>query len=122
MPTGVPNATTTTATPFHHQSEASAASRNHAGRARRSDSVLQYSRVEIHPSARRTASTISTSGTPSTHSLAIEDIDEDPDRWLVIGPDRAGNLHELVVLVDHRGEIVIHAMPLRPKYRKLLEQ
>jgi hypothetical protein len=122
MPTGVPNATTTTATPFHHQSEASAASRNHAGRARRSDSVLQYSRVEIHPSARRHGVDDLDIRHAVTHSLAIEDIDEDPDRWLVIGPDRAGNLHELVVLVDHRGEIVIHAMPLRPKYRKLLEQ
>ena len=66
------------------------------------------------------ASTISTSGTPSL-SLAIEDVGEDPGRWLVIGPDRAGNLLELVVLVDQRGEIVIHAMALRPKYRKLLE-
>ena len=26
------------------------------------------------------------------HSLAIEDIGEDPDRWLVIGPDRAGQV------------------------------
>jgi hypothetical protein len=26
-----------------------------------------------------------------------------------------------VVLVDQRGEMVIHAMTLRPKYRKLLE-
>ena len=69
-----------------------------------------------------TASTISTSTTPSYTRLAIEDIGEDPDRWLVVGPDRAGNLLELVVLVDQRGEIVIHAMALRPKYRKLLEQ
>jgi hypothetical protein len=55
------------------------------------------------------------------HPLAIEDIGEDPDRWLVIAPDRAGNLLELVVLVDQRGEIVIDAMALRLKYRRLLE-
>ena len=33
------------------------------------------------------------------HALAVEDAGEDPDRWLVIGPDRAGNLLEVVVLV-----------------------
>ncbi len=25
------------------------------------------------------------------HSLAVEDLAEDPDRWLVLGPDRAAN-------------------------------
>jgi len=56
------------------------------------------------------------------HALAVEDVGEDPDRWLVIGPDRAGNLLELVVLVNVEGtEMIIHAMPLRPTYRKLLD-
>ena len=45
-----------------------------------------------------------------------------PERWLVIGPNRAGNFLELVVLTTAEGEqLVIHAMPLRPKYRRLLE-
>ena len=57
-----------------------------------SDSVLQYSRVEIHSSARRHGVDDLDIQHAGTHSLAIEDIDEDPDRWLVIGPDRAGNL------------------------------
>jgi hypothetical protein len=57
------------------------------------------------------------------HSLVVEDISEDPDRWLVIGPDRATNLLEVVVLVSREGaEMIIHAMPLRPIYRKLLER
>ena len=57
------------------------------------------------------------------HSLAIDDLGEDPDRWLVLGPDPAGNLIELVVLVSREGdEIIIHAMPMRPKYRRLLER
>lgn len=57
------------------------------------------------------------------HSLVVEDIGEDPDRWLVIGPDRATNLLEVVVLVSREGaEMIIHAMPLRPIYRKLLER
>lgn len=38
------------------------------------------------------------------YSLAVEDIGEDPDRWLVIGPDRARNLLDLV---DQRDEIVV---------------
>jgi hypothetical protein len=47
---------------------------------------------------------------------------DDPNRWLVIGPDRAGNLLEVIVLITVEGdEIVIHAMPRRPKYRRLLE-
>ena len=85
------------------------------------DSVVQYCRVEIHYSARRHGVDDLDIEHAVTQSLAIEDVGEDPDRWLVIGPDRAGNLLELVVLVDQRGEIVIHAMALRPKYRKLLE-
>jgi len=57
------------------------------------------------------------------HSLVVDDLGEDPDRWLVLGPDTAGNLLELVVLISTEGdEIIIHAMPLRPKYRRLLER
>jgi hypothetical protein len=57
------------------------------------------------------------------HALAIEDAGEEPDRWLLIGPDRAGNLLEVVVLATIEGDqLVIHAMPMRPKYRRLLER
>jgi len=56
------------------------------------------------------------------HSLLVGDLGEDPDRWLVIGPDRAANLLEIVVLITAEGdEVIIHAMPLRPVNRKLLE-
>jgi hypothetical protein len=37
------------------------------------------------------------------HALAVEDAGEDPDRWLVIGPDRAGNLLEVVVITTVEG-------------------
>ncbi len=54
-------------------------------------------------------------------AMAVEDLGEEPDRWLVIGPDRAGNLLELVVLIGAEGnELVIHAMPLRPANRRFL--
>lgn len=57
------------------------------------------------------------------NALAVEDIGEDPDRWLVLGPARDANLLELVVLLTDDGEqLIIHAMPMRPQYRRLLEQ
>jgi hypothetical protein len=44
-------------------------------------------------------------------------------RWLVIGPDRAGNLLEVVVLVTTEGaQLAIHAMRMRAKYRRLIER
>jgi hypothetical protein len=41
---------------------------------------------------------------------------------VVIGPDRAANLLEVVVLVTAESdEVIIHAMPVRTVYRKLLD-
>ncbi len=58
-----------------------------------------------------------------TNSIAVDDLGEDPDCWLVVGPNRAGHLLEIVVLVTNEGtQMIIHAMPLRPIYRKLLER
>ena len=54
------------------------------------------------------------------HALLVEEIGEDPTRYLVLGPDRAGNLLELVVLDRPQGPAFIHAMPMRTKYRRLL--
>lgn len=57
------------------------------------------------------------------HALALEDAGEDPDRWLLIGPDPAGNLLEVVVVITVEAEpLVIHAMPIRDKYRRLLDR
>lgn len=47
------------------------------------------------------------------HALAVDEIGEDPLRYLVLGPDRAANLLELVVLDRPTGPVVIHAMPMR---------
>jgi hypothetical protein len=55
------------------------------------------------------------------HALALEDAGEDPDRWLLIGPDRAGNLLKVVIMITvESDQIAIHAMPMREKYRQLL--
>ena len=79
--------------------------------------------VEIHDSARKHGVADEDIVHAIDHALAIEDAGEDPDRWLLIGPDTAGNLLEVVVLITAEGtQIVIHAMPMRDKYARLLEQ
>jgi hypothetical protein len=84
--------------------------------------VLQYCRVEIHGSARRHGVGDDDMLHAIEHSMRVDDVGEDPDRWLVIGPDRAGNLLEVVVLITTEGdELIIHAMRLRAIYRKLLD-
>jgi len=78
--------------------------------------------VEVHDSARKHGVADEDIQHAIDHALAIEDAGEDPDRWLVIGPDRAANLLEVVVLVTEQGtQIVIHAMTMRAAYRRLLE-
>jgi len=85
--------------------------------------VVRFSCVEIHGSAHR-------HGVPEDdmlhaveHSLVVDDLGDDPDRWLVLGPDTAGNLLEVVVLISTEGdEMIIHAMPMRQKFRRLLER
>jgi hypothetical protein len=48
--------------------------------------------------------------------------DDDPPRLLVIGPDDAGNLLEVVALLLADGPpLVIHAMRLRRSFWRLLE-
>jgi hypothetical protein len=57
------------------------------------------------------------------HALVVYPVgqDDDPPRELRLGPDRAGNLLELVVLLLDDGEnLIIQSMPMRAKYRSLL--
>jgi hypothetical protein len=78
--------------------------------------------VEIHGSARKHGVADEDIVHAIDYALAIEDAGEDPDRWLVIGPDSASNLLEVVVLITAEGtQLVIHAMPIRDKYARLLE-
>lgn len=79
--------------------------------------------MEVHASARKHDVADEDIRHATDHALALEDAGEDPDRWLVIGPDRAGNLLEVVVLTTVEDtEIAIHAMPMRAKLRRLLEE
>ena len=78
--------------------------------------------MEIHDSARRHG--VANQGVLHAidHALAIEDAGQDPDRWLVTGPDTAANLLEVMVMITADGsQIAIHAMPMREKYARLLE-
>ena len=54
------------------------------------------------------------------HAITVDEVGDDPVRWLVLGPDRAGNLLELVVMDRPAGPAVIHAMTMRTQYRRLL--
>lgn len=75
--------------------------------------------VEIHSSARK-------------HGVSDEDIrhavenamsmdDQDDNTRLYLGPARDADLLEVVTIVrDDKSELVIHAMKMRPKYRRLL--
>ncbi len=76
-------------------------------------SVLQLLCVEIHRSARRHR--VGDQDIQHAYRQAVTwlELGEDPPRYLVAGPNRAGNLLELVVLVTSETEVVIHAMPMR---------
>ncbi|MEI8148898.1 MAG: hypothetical protein WCG62_07450 [Actinomycetes bacterium] len=54
------------------------------------------------------------------NALSVDEVDEDPIRYLILGPDTVGNLLEIVVLDRPNGPCVIHAMKMREKYRSLL--
>jgi hypothetical protein len=53
------------------------------------------------------------------HALAAGD--QDDGKVLYLGPDRAGNLLEVVTVVrEDETEVVIHAMRMRPTYEPFL--
>ena len=57
------------------------------------------------------------------NAITIIDLepDADPPKVLAIGPDRAGNLLEIIWLeLADDAQLVIHAMPLRPTFYDLL--
>ena len=75
--------------------------------------VVHLSRVEIHESARRHGVADGDIEHALVHSITWAELGDDPPRYLLAGPDRAGNLLELVVLVLRGSELVIDAMGLR---------
>lgn len=55
------------------------------------------------------------------NAMVVEEIATDPTRYLVLGPDRAGTLLEVVFMDRPQGPAVIHSMPMQAKYRDLLK-
>ena len=76
--------------------------------------------MEIYESARKHGVSDEDIRHSSEHALVVAD-EEDTGRVLYLGPDRAGNLLEIVaVLRNDDTEIVIHAMRMRRIYEPLL--
>ena len=79
--------------------------------------------VEIHRAARRHG--VSDEGIVHAVERALVvvymDPDDDPPKVLVIGPDGAGNLLEVIMIeLAEQRMLAIHAMPLRPAFFPLL--
>lgn len=58
--------------------------------------------MEVHGSARKHGVADQDTIHAIDHAIAFEDAGEEPDRWLAVGPDRAGNLLEVIVLITAR--------------------
>lgn len=81
--------------------------------------------MDIHQSALRHGATEPDIIHALDNALVLVDLepDADPPKLLVIGPDMAGNLLELILLeLVNDALLVIHAMPLRPKFHDLLPE
>jgi hypothetical protein len=75
--------------------------------------------VEIYPSARKHGVVETDISHAVEHAVAVGD--QDDGKVLYLGPDRAGNLLEVVAVVrDDETEVVIHAMPMRRIYESFL--
>jgi len=78
--------------------------------------------MDIHPSARRHGVRDDDIDHAVAHRLYEGEIeDAPPRRVLYLGPDRAGNLLEVVAVERDDGtELAIHAMKMTAKYEPLL--
>jgi hypothetical protein len=77
--------------------------------------------VEIHASARKHGIADEDIEHAVEHALVVADSEEETDKVLYLGPDRAGNLLEVIaVLRTDESELVIHAMRMRALYEPLL--
>jgi hypothetical protein len=75
--------------------------------------------VDIHPAARRHGIAAEDIEHAVTHAMATDD--QEDDTRLYLGPARSADLLEVVTIIrDDGSELAIHAMKMRPKYRRLL--
>jgi hypothetical protein len=81
--------------------------------------------VEVHRSARRHGIRDADIQHAADHPVVVVDldVDSDPPKILAIGPDRAGNLLEVILLELAADQLLaIHAMPLRRSFHDLLPE
>lgn len=79
--------------------------------------------MEVHRSARRHGLLDDDITHVTSRPLVVVDLDpdSDPPKILVVGPDRSGNLLEVIVLELAEDRLMaIHAMPLRRSFYDLL--
>ncbi len=77
--------------------------------------------MEVEPSALRHGVEEPDTLHAIRHAMVVEEVGEDPSRFLILGVDTSGNFLEVVVLDRTTGPVVIHAMAMRAAYRRLLE-
>ena len=84
--------------------------------------VIRYVHVlDIYSSARRHGVADKDIEHAMQHAIVVAEDDE--GKGLYLGPDRAGNLLEVVCVIRAGGsEVVIHAMPMRSGYESLLRE
>jgi hypothetical protein len=51
-----------------------------------------------------------------SNPIRVEELDE--GLVMLVGPDHAGNLFEIGVVVSDDGPVIVHAMQARPKYQR----
>lgn len=75
--------------------------------------------MEIHPAARRHGVADEDIEHATTNAITVDD--QDDDTRLYLGPARDAQMLEVLTIVrDDTSELAIHAMKMRPKYRRLL--
>ncbi|HZJ26642.1 MAG TPA: hypothetical protein VFF40_06480 [Acidimicrobiia bacterium] len=76
--------------------------------------------MDLHSSALRHGVAVDDIEHAVRNAMVIDDLEN--DLRLYLGPSRSGSLLEVITLVrgEARPELVIHAMAMRTKYRRLL--
>lgn len=76
--------------------------------------------MEILPSARKHGISDDDIRHAYENAIASITVPDHPDFSMVIGPDQSTQLLEVGILADDDNDYVIHAMPARPKYLKVI--
>jgi hypothetical protein len=76
--------------------------------------------MEILPSARKHGVSDDDIRHAFENAVAAITVPDRPDFSMIVGPDESARLLEIGVLADDDNDYVIHAMPARPKYLKLI--